>query len=300
MIHRLKSDTIFILRRIMMQKPFFNKKLVITLVSLIIAFLLIAFSIMVRNNRSTPPLIQDIGNSAAGLVDEVVNAPIEGLSKIGGSASSLIDTYEENAQLKRKVDTLNVLQIQNKTLKEENKQLKQQLQLNKSLTSYDNISAYVISRAPSTWQNQVIISKGANFGITKGSAVLSDKGLIGRISEVNKTNSKVELLTTQDESANRFAVQLMNDSSQTVNGLITGYNTDTNMLVMGQITSKEKVKKGTPVITSGLGGTTPKGLFVGNVEKVVNQDNGLPTKIYIKPAADMTNLNVVTVAKRQD
>lgn len=283
-----------------MQKPFFNKKLVITMVSLIIAFLLIAFSIFVRNDRSTPSFIQNIGNSAAGVVDKVVNAPVEGISRMTGSVSNLTDTYQENAQLKKKLDSMNALQVENETLKQENKQLKQQLSLNKSLTSYTGISAYVISRSPSTWQNQIVISKGSNAGITKGSAVVSDKGLIGRVMEVNKNNSKVELVTTQDDAADRFAVQLIDNNGQTVNGLITGYDTDTNLLVMGQITSKENVKKGTQVITSGLGGTTPKGLFVGTVEKVVNQQAGLPTKIYIKPAADMTNLNVVTVAKRQD
>lgn len=283
-----------------MQKPFFNKKLVITLVSLITAFLLIAFSIFVRNDRSTPSFIQNIGNSAAGIVDKVVNAPVEGISRVTGSVSNLIDTYQENTQLKKKLDSMNALQVENQTLKQENKQLKQQLSLNKSLTSYDDISAYVISRSPSTWQNQIVISKGSNAGITKGSAVISDKGLIGRVMEVNKNNSKVELVTTQDDSADRFAVQLIDNDGQTVNGLITGYDTDTNLLLMGQITSKENVKNGTQVITSGLGGTTPKGLFVGTVKKVVNQQAGLPTKIYIKPAADMTNLNVVTVAKRQD
>ena len=283
-----------------MQKPFFNKKLVITMVSLIIAFLLIAFSIFVRNDRSTPSFIQNIGNSAAGVVDKVVNAPVEGISRMTGSVSNLTDTYQENAQLKKKLDSMNALQVENETLKQENKQLKQQLSLNKSLTSYTDISTYVISHSPSTWQNQIVISKGSNAGITKGSAVVSDKGLIGRVMEVNKNNSKVELVTTQDDAADRFAVQLIDNNGQTVNGLITGYDTDTNLLVMGQITSKENVKKGTQVITSGLGGTTPKGLFVGTVEKVVHQHAGLPTKIYIKPAADMTNLNVVTVAKRQD
>lgn len=283
-----------------MQKPFFNKKLVITMVSLIIAFLLIAFSIFVRNDRSTPSFIQNIGNSAAGVVDKVVNAPVEGISRMTGSVSNLTDTYQENAQLKKKLDSMNALQVENETLKQENKQLKRQLSLNKSLTSYTDISTYVISRSPSTWQNQIVISKGSNAGITKGSAVVSDKGLIGRVMEVNKNNSKVELVTTQDDAADRFAVQLIDNNGQTVNGLITGYDTDTNLLVMGQITSKENVKKGTQVITSGLGGTTPKGLFVGTVEKVVNQQAGFPTKIYIKPAADMTNLNVVTVAKRQD
>ena len=105
-----------------MQKPFFNKKLVITMVSLIIAFLLIAFSIFVRNDRSTPSFIQNIGNSAAGVVDKVVNAPVEGISRMTGSVSNLTDTYQENAQLKKKLDSMNALQVENETLKQENKQ----------------------------------------------------------------------------------------------------------------------------------------------------------------------------------
>ena len=195
---------------------------------------------------------------------------------------------------------MNALQAENQTLKQENKQLRQQLSINKSLTSYDNISANVIARSPSTWQNQLIIGKGSSDGIEKGAAVVSNQGLIGRVMEVNKNNSKVELITTQDDSADRFAVQLSDNQGNTVNGLITDYDTDSNLLVMGQITSKKNIKVGTSVVTSGLGGTTPKGLFIGTVKKVVNQQAGLPTKIYIKPAADMTNLSVVTVAMHQN
>ena len=49
-----------------------------------------------------------------------------------------------------------------------------------------------------------------------------------------------------------------------------------------------------------MGGNTPKGLVVGKVVRVADDDYGLPSKIYIKPAADMTDLSVVTVAKRTD
>ena len=59
--------------------------------------------------------------------------------------------------------------------------------------------------------------------MTENPAVLSRKGLVGRVVEVNKTNSKVELLTTQNDSANRFAVQLESDG-EVIDGLITGYD----------------------------------------------------------------------------
>ena len=241
-----------------MQKFFFNKKLVITLVALIISFLLIAFSITVRNNRSMPTFVQQFGNEAFGLVDRVISFPVAGVAHVGGSVSDLLNTYEENQKLKQQIDSLAADKVENQTLRKENKQLKEQLKLDESLTDYSKISAHVLSRTPSSWQNQVIISKGSFAGVTKNAAVLSRKGLVGRVVEVNKTNSKVELLTTQNDSANRFAVQLESDG-EVINGLITGYDKQKNQLIMGQITSKKKIKKNTEVITSGMGGNTPKG-----------------------------------------
>lgn len=247
-----------------------------------------------------PPFIVQFGNEVAGVVNTVVSYPVNGIAKVGSSVSDLLNTYEENQKLKKEVDSLASQRVENQTLAKENKQLKRQLKLNKSLTDYDKISAYVLSRTPSAWQNQVIISKGKTAGVVKNAAVMSKEGLVGRVVEVNQTNSKVELLSTENDDANRFAVQLINSKDETVNGLITGYNSEKNELIMGQVTSKVKIKKGTSVITSGMGGNTPKGLLVGKVVRVADDDYGLPSKIYIKPAADMDDLSVVTVAKRTD
>ncbi|MFT8373662.1 MAG: rod shape-determining protein MreC [Liquorilactobacillus satsumensis] len=269
------------------------------LVSLIIGFLLIALSITVRNNKATPPLVQQIGNDAVGIVDRVVEYPVAFVKGAGGTVSDLLNTYSENQKLKQQVDSLATQKASDEALRRENSQLKQQLKLNKSLTDFKKISAYTISRAPSSWQNQIVISKGSLAGVTKNAAVLSEKGLVGRVVEVNKTNSKVELVSSTNDSANRFATQIQTDSG-VVNGLITGYNSDTNRLLMGQITSQKKIKKGDQVITSGMGGNSPKGILVGTVVKVAKDDYGLASKVELKPAADLTNLDVVTVAKRTD
>ena len=165
------------------------------------------------------------------------------------------------------------------------------------MTDYSKINAAVITRSPSSWQKQVIINKGQTSGVKKNMPVMSAGCLVGRVIEVNQTNSKVELLSDTSESANRFAIQLDGEGSKTINGIITGYDSETNELIMGQVTSKAKVKKGTKVTTSGLGGVTPKGLYVGKVSRVGKDDYGLAQKIYIKPAADFNDVNVVTVAE---
>ena len=53
----------------------------------------------------------------------------------------------------------------------------------------------------------------------------------------------------------------------------------------------------TKVYTNGMGGITPKGLYVGKVSRIGKDDYGLAQKVYIKPSADFNNLNVVSIAK---
>lgn len=282
-----------------MQRFFFNKRLVIILITLIIGFSLIAFSIVIRNNRKTPTVVQQVGNSAVGVVNQVVGAPVNGIKAVGNSISELLNTYSENQQLKKQVDSLATEKVRNQTLTSENKKLKTELKLKNSLTDFSLVSASVVSRAPSSWQNQLVINKGSLSGIKKNQAVVSQHGLIGRIVEVSAASSKVELISNDDSSSNQFATQILSDSGN-INGLITGYSKSTNLLTMGQITSQKKIKKGDRVITSGLGGNSPEGLYVGRVTKVEKDDYGLASKVFIKPAADLSDLEVVSVAKRTD
>ncbi|MDT6980978.1 rod shape-determining protein MreC [Levilactobacillus zymae] len=279
-----------------MQKFSFNRRLVIIIVCLIVSFALMTVSVAVRNKRSTPPLIQQFGNDIVGLADRVVALPANGLSGSVSSISELLNTYQENQQLKKQVSELAQTKVRDQTLAKENKQLKQQIKLNDSLTDYSAISAAVITRTPSSWQNQVVINKGSSAGVVKNMPVMSGSGLVGRIAEVNKTNAKVELITDNNDSANRFAVQITTKSGKTVNGVLSGFNANTGQITMNNITTKAKISKGDKVVTSGLGGVTPKGLYVGQVAKASGDDYGLSTKLYITPATDLSDLNIVTVA----
>ena len=279
-----------------MQKFFSNRRLVMVVIILVICFGLMAGSVSLRNRRSTPPLIQQFGNDIVGFADGIVAVPANAISDGMSSVGQLFNTYSENRALKQQVTDLAQTKVRDQTLAHENKQLKQELKLNKSLTDYDTVTAAVYMRTPSAWQKQLVINKGESNGIKKNMPVMSGSGLIGRIAEVNKTNSKVELLSNTNDAANRFAITL-DASGKTVNGIITGYNAASGELIMGQVTSKAKIKTGTKVSTSGMGGVTPKGLYVGKVSRVGKDDYGLAQKIYIRPAANFNDINIVTVAE---
>ena len=283
-----------------MQKFFSNRRLVITVVILVVCFGLMGGSIAMRNRRSTPPLIQQFGNDIAGFADGIVAYPVNAVQGVADSVSGLMNAYTENRELKQKVSELAQVKVRNQTLAKENKQLKAELKLKNSLTDYSTVSAAVMSRTPSSWQQQLVINKGQTSGIKKNMPVLSGGGLIGRVAEVNKTNSKVELLSDTSESSNRFSIVINGTDGKSVNGIITGYNARTNELIMGQVTSTAKIKKGAKVVTNGMGGITPKGLYVGKVSRIGKDDYGLAKKVYIKPATNFNEINIVTVAELND
>lgn len=283
-----------------MQKFFSNRRLVITVVILVVCFGLMGGSIAMRNRRSTPPLIQQFGNDIAGFADGIVAYPVNAVQGVADSVSGLMNAYTENRELKQKVSELAQVKVRDQTLAKENKQLKAELKLKDSLTDYSTVSAAVMSRTPSSWQQQLVINKGQTSGIKKNMPVLSGGGLIGRVAEVNKTNSKVELLSDTSESSNRFSIVINGTDGKSVNGIITGYNARTNELIMGQVTSTAKIKKGAKVVTNGMGGITPKGLYVGKVSRIGKDDYGLAKKVYIKPATNFNEINIVTVAELND
>ena len=176
--------------------------------------------------------------------------------------------------------------------------MKKELNLAGTLTDYTTLNASVLSRNPDNWQNSLVINKGALAGLKKNMPVMSESGIIGRISEVNKTNAKVELVSSTGRNSNGFAAVVNTKDGKQVNGIMTGYNSDKKQLKLGQIKTDTAIAKGDKVVTSGLGGLTPKGLYLGKVASVKKDDYGLALTVYVTPAADLNNLTVVTVIKR--
>ncbi|GAP00004.1 rod shape-determining protein MreC [Fructobacillus ficulneus] len=237
-------------------------------------------------------------NDVTGGVSSVISVPTNAIGTRANSVSNLLSTFEENKKLKSKLNGYAQNQVKLQTLEAENKSLKNQLGLKATLTDYETVSAVTIARSPTTWQSQLVINKGAKSGLKKGMPVMGDSGLIGRISEVNTVNSKVTLVSDNSEDTNRFAITIKGSQGD-VNGILTDYDANQKLLIMGQITETQAVNPGDKVVTSGLGGLMPDGILVGKVSKVTTDDYGLSRKIYIQPSSDLSRISSVLVAKTE-
>jgi rod shape-determining protein MreC len=277
-------------------RKFLSRRLVIIVLLAIVTVAVITASSNARNNSEQPSLPSRVVTDVTGWVAEAVGSPVDAVSDGLKAVEGLLNTYSDNQKLMSRVDELAQAKVQLQTLQKENAALKGQLDVDATMSDYTIVNATVVSRSPSNWQAQLIINKGSNSGIKKNMSVMGAGGLIGRVSQVSNTSAKVELLSNSGSGANRFAIRVENKDGDTVDGIITSFNQSKNLIVMSNITSQTTVEKGDLVATSGLGGVTPAGLFVGKVQSVQSDDNGLSKRIYIKPAVDFNNIPVVSVA----
>lgn len=278
-----------------MNQFFTNKKLIVLLISVILFVSLVSFSM---RNSGDIPFVQQATNDITAVLGRIYSRPANAIISVFDSIDDLQDTYEENQRLKIEIDRIYERQAELNVLKDENARMEEELELQQSLTDYRTISGTVISRNPDNWVDQVVIDRGSQDGVEIGMPVMSGNGLIGRISETNPTSSKVVLLTNIEQTSNQVASEIVMEED-TVYGIVSDYDEDANQLLMSQITSTIEISEGELVTTSGLGGSIPRGLVIGEVEEVSMGAHGLAQQVYVKPATDFNNIRFVTIIHRQ-
>ncbi|GEN49722.1 rod shape-determining protein MreC [Alkalibacterium pelagium] len=277
-----------------MNQFFTNKKMIVLLISVILFVSLISISLRSGDNT---PFLQQASNDITAVLGRVFTRPANAVTRVFESVSDLQNTYEENQRLKIEIDKIYERQAEINVLRDENQRLGEELDLQSSLTDYRTISGTVISRNPDNWVDQIVVDRGSQDGVEVGMPVMSSNGLIGRISEVNPTSSKVVLLTNIDQTANQVSSEIIMEE-EIVYGLISGYDSSNDRLVMSQITSTIEIEEGDLITTSGLGGVIPRGLVIGEVDEVTMDAHGLAQQVFVNPAADFENIRYVTIINR--
>jgi rod shape-determining protein MreC len=272
-----------------MPQFFLNKRLIILLVSIIILVALIGFSLKEREKLSWA---EQFVKDTASWAQTIVSRPASYVAGFFENVKDLQNTYEENKELKGRLDQLAMLEADVQRLKDENEKLQTILDKKGDLSKYEPIQATVIARNPDRWEETLIINKGEKDGLEKDMAVITSGGLVGKVKNTSNLSASVQLLSSTDP-ANRISAVI----NEKIYGTIEGYDTKKKLLLLKRIPYDAKIKKGEIVTTSGLGGVFPSGLPVGVVEEVVPDEFGLNQTAYVKPGADFYDIEHVMVAK---
>ncbi|WP_043934238.1 rod shape-determining protein MreC [Bacillus sp. EB01] len=275
-----------------MPQSFFNKRLIILLVSVIILVALIGFSLRERDRLTWP---EQFVKDSTGWLQSLVSTPVQYVAGFFENVSDLQDTYNENKKLKTRVVDIARLEAEVYQLEKENEELRKTLDKTESLTNSDIIQATIMGRNPDRWNELIIINKGSTDGLEKNMAVITAEGLIGKVKSVNDFSSTVQLLSAMDPK-NRISV--VTQGKEEIYGFVEGYDEEKKLLQVKKIPYEAKVKKGQTVVTSGLGGVFPKGLLVGKIEEVQPDQYGLNQIAFVKPGANFYDISEVIVIKR--
>ncbi|MBO1579319.1 MULTISPECIES: rod shape-determining protein MreC [Bacillus] len=275
-----------------MPQFFLNKRLIVLLVSIILLVALIGISLKERKSLTWP---EQFVKDTVGVVERVFQKPANYVAGFFENVEDVKRTYEENKTLKEKLDKYAKLSVEVKDLKKDNEKLREVIDKKDSLRDYKPIQSTVIQRNPDKWYDLIAIDKGAQQGIQKDMAVMTAKGLVGRVKSVSQFTSTVELLSSLNRT-NRISAVV--EGQERIFGLIEGYDKEKQTLVFTKIPSDVKVEKDQTVVTSGLSDIFPKGLVIGKIVDVAPDEYGLTQTAYVKPAADLNDVDHVMVTKR--
>ena len=259
-----------------MNKKKKKKKLIIVGIIIIIMFLLFISFAWNRKTGKIETILKDISST----IEKIVIYPFTALSKDKNITQSESYIIQKNV---------------NSSLEKEIKDLKEALELNKTITEYVPINSTVLSRNKSYWFNTLTIDKGKKSGIKKDMAVITKNGLIGKISKVYHNSSEVKLITSDDIN---FKVSIAIKTNETENyAILNGYDKETGLIKASGIDKTTEINKDDVVLTSGLGGMFPSGIYIGTVEKIESDKYNLSKNIFIKAPQNYNDIHYVTVLK---
>jgi rod shape-determining protein MreC len=260
---------------------------------LAVALLLANFILMAFNAREKDSN-QSVIRVWALAVSDFVQSPVTSLSSsVNGyfqSLSSLRTAQSDNDALKQRIQELEVELQQKEKLSAENERLKALLEL-KEESKYKVLPARIIGRDPSAWFNALIINRGSLDGVKLNMAVVTNGGLVGRVTAVSPLTAQVDSIT-RDKSGLGGVIGELGKSNAL--GVLRGSGKK-ELLEMDYVPGSIEVNVGEIVYTTGQDGIFPPGLKLGEVVEVSSGSATVPHKILVRPTANLFSMQEVGV-----
>ncbi len=197
----------------------------------------------------------------------------------------------ENAALRAENERFRVQALQASETREENRRLRRLLTLRDGLP-LSTLAGEVIGREAGGWVRSLTVNRGRGDGIAQQMPVIVPEGLVGRVVQVRRGAS---------------VIQLLNDPASTVGAMVQ--RTRTAGLVEGDAGGAVRLKfmardgasvaSGDLVVTSGLGNLFPKGVPVGRVVKIEDKGSALFHFAVLAPAVDFSRVEEVLLVTGQ-
>lgn len=177
---------------------------------------------------------------------------------------------QENALLKRQLSAYERRLMLYEAMEQENARLSELLDYTSANDNFYFLSAPVSAKSIDPYVDTITIRAGSRNGVSEQMAVVNGQGIVGRVIEVGATYSKVRTMQNEDM---RISVMVERTRDE---GMLGGLVIEEGAVVGLKLYFLPKdadIKVGDTIVTSGLGGIFPKGLYVGKVFQLAAEDN---------------------------
>lgn len=260
------------------------------IVTIVILILLVVFTNTDSENIS---IIENIANTVVVPIENGLTYLKNKLNNNDKFFENINELKTENEQLKTRNSELEQTLREYEIIKNENAQLKQQLNLAEKYGEYTTVPGTIISRDISNYSKTIVINVGSNSGVKENMTVIADEGLVGYVVSVTEKTAKVQ--TIVDSASATSCLASTTRDSMVCKGTIE----NSSVLKATYIATGANIIQGDSVETSGLGGIYIKGIHVGRIKKSVEGTNKTDSYALIETAVDFEKLETVLVITNQ-
>jgi rod shape-determining protein MreC len=276
-----------------MESIFVRYRNLLVLLTLLVVQIL-GLAMQVRRTRSgqlddgqSVTLLRYWANSIVSPPERVIHGSGEGISNFWYNYIDLRHVRQQNQDLQK---TVGRLRLEQAALMEDAKQ-GQRLQALLNFQQkyiYNTIPAQVLGTSGTDQSRVLTLDKGKADGIERDMAVITPDGIVGKIRDVFPHSAQV--LAINDQSSGAGVIL----ESTRIRGILRGNAAGQPQII--DILADQRIKPGEKVLTAGGDQIFPRGLPVGEVEKVVpDPERDSFIFVIIKPAAHLDRLDEVLV-----
>lgn len=225
----------------------------------------------------------------------LIDYPVETFTGVTSDYASFWQQRDVNDLLKKDLEYAAQWQMKEKEYLDEIESLKALNELDSVYTDLEFISGRVLNRSFDSWNKALTINIGTDQNVAEGDAVMSAQGLIGKVVGVDKNSATVSLLTSNSDFT-KVSIAIQTKDNR-VHGIVHSYDSDKDLFNIQLMKSEKDIEIGQKIVTSGLGGNFPKGLYIGVVDDIETVATGIGLDIFAKSDVNFQAINYVKVVK---
>jgi rod shape-determining protein MreC len=273
-------------------KKLFKKKLFLLLLVTIV--ILIVIGVSSRKNSKINYLASAF-NFIMSPLQQFTSYTADKVDELTGYFGDVKTLREENKKLKERVELLEDEVRKLESYREKNEELKEALNIKEQFNDFEFCGADIIARDAGNWFNVFTINVGSKDGVSESDIVIAQNALVGRVMSADIMSSKVISIIDVDSTVSARIVRTRD--LVVVKGDLK--LKDDGLCRIEYIEPHIDISVGDTIETSGLGGIYPKGIVIGEVKEVRQINNELNRYAIIEPAVDFKRIEEVYVLKRK-